>query len=157
MSLPTVSEEERTYYDWQEFPASHAHRRLVATGGSVTPVVKPTVSHENVTPVVKPTVSHEKVKDELEFHNIAGTCPICSCVTTQCGGSTRGPVPLKEGGEFGPAGAEFTFTSIRLALQTLHSHGLRPDMAELRSSTRAPLKKKRSLARQSTVDPGGRP
>ena len=84
MSLPIVSEEDPTYYQWQEFSANYAHRKRIPTEGRVTPVVKPTVSHENV-------------KDELEFHPIAATCPVCSCVTTECGGLYTRTSAVEEG------------------------------------------------------------
>ena len=78
MFFPTVSEDP-TYYQWQEFSANYA-----------PPVVK-------APPAVKATVPHENVKDELEFHPIAATCPVCSCVTTECGGLYTRTSAVEEG------------------------------------------------------------
>ena len=76
---PIVDEEAPTVYELSEYCVYYAYSsRMPARPVWGTP--KRTVSHEDVE------------RAELEFHEIEATCPICSCTSTHCGGSTRGPV-----------------------------------------------------------------
>ena len=78
MSLPTVDEQAPTYiWQWGEYSVYFAGSNRAPT----RPVWPP-----RATPTVRPTVSHENAQNELEFHQIAATCPVCSCITTHCGG-----------------------------------------------------------------------